>query len=57
VLIPPDDPEVCAETVNVLLDDPVRMREMGRMGRERAVRYFTWEKVAERVENCYKEIL
>jgi glycosyltransferase involved in cell wall biosynthesis len=57
VLIPPDDPEACAEAVNALLDDPVRMREMGRKGRERAVHYFTWEKVAERVAHCYREIL
>jgi starch synthase len=57
VLIPPDDPEACARAINSLLDDTVRMKEMGRKGRERAMQFFTWEKVAERVAQCYEEIL
>jgi glycosyltransferase involved in cell wall biosynthesis len=57
VLIPPDDPEACARAINSLLDDTVRMKEMGRKGRERAMQFFTCEKVAERVAQCYEEIL
>lgn len=40
VIVPPDDPERLAESVEVLLDDPDRRRRCGRAGRARAERLF-----------------
>jgi glycosyltransferase involved in cell wall biosynthesis len=57
MLIPPDDPKACADAIISLLDDPDRMREMGRKGQERVRASFTWEKVAERVSAGYKRLL
>jgi len=57
ILAPPDDPKNFAEAVNSLLDDPKKMKIMGLKGRERAKKYFTWQKVVKRVEDEYKNIL
>ncbi|MBP1632407.1 MAG: glycosyl transferase group 1, partial [Acidobacteria bacterium] len=37
------------EGLRLLLDDPVRAREMGRAGRERVLAEYTWEAVAGRL--------
>jgi glycogen(starch) synthase len=57
LLIPPEDPKACADAITSLLDNPDRMREMGRKGQERARASFTWEKVAERVSAGYRRLL
>jgi len=57
ILVQPNNPQKFAEAVNYLLDNPERMKLMGLKGRERVKKYFTWEKVAERVIEFYKEIL
>jgi D-inositol-3-phosphate glycosyltransferase len=40
------DPAVWASAVRCLLDDPVRLEEMGRRGRDHATR-FTWRRAVD----------
>ncbi len=46
-----------AQRVNDLLADPARAAAMGRAGRERAVREFSWSAVAERTVELYRSVL
>jgi len=46
-----------ARRVNELLADPARAAAMGRAGRERAVREFSWSTVAERTVELYHSVL
>ena len=45
-LFPLEDPASLRESLQVLIDDPARAEEMGRLGREWVTRDFSWEKVA-----------
>jgi starch synthase len=57
----PRDPQrfaaAFAERVNALLADPGRAREMGRTGRERAVREFAWPAIAEQTSALYRRLI
>lgn len=57
LLVPPNDPQALAEVINALLDDPEKMRAMGAKGRERVEEHFTWDRVAERMAEYFREIL
>ena len=57
LLVPPDNPQKFADAVNFLLSNPQKMKMMSEKGRERARKYFTWDKVAERVLKYYEAIL
>src|SRR5262249_42098092 len=46
LLVPPDDPEALAVGLRRLLADPMLREEIGRRGRERVVRRFTWRQTA-----------
>ena len=58
--IVPRDPEAfvngIAERVNALVADPDRAREMGRAGRERAVREFDWSAIARQTSELYRSV-
>lgn len=56
-LVPPNDPQALADAINALLDDPEKMRAMGAKGKERVEEHFTWDKVAERMAEYFREIL
>jgi glycosyltransferase involved in cell wall biosynthesis len=45
-LFPLDEPASLRESLQILIDDPARGEEMGRLGREWVTRDFSWEKVA-----------
>lgn len=45
-----------AGAIKRLLVDPEKGRQMGRMGRERVRREFTWEKVVDAIEDLYGEL-
>jgi len=45
-----------AAAVNRLLDHPGSMREMGRKGRQRVERYFSWSSIAQRTLEFYREL-
>lgn len=57
LLVPPDDPRALADAINTLLSDPQRRKAMGIAGGERVEKYFTWDKVADRVLEGYHKIL
>jgi alpha-maltose-1-phosphate synthase len=46
-----------AEAVNALCSDPARAATMGRAGRERAVREFSWDTIAHRTVELYDSLL
>jgi alpha-maltose-1-phosphate synthase len=56
--IEPRDPDAfvagIAERVNALIADPGRAAEMGRAGRERAVRAFDWSAIARQTSELYR---
>ena len=43
--------------VNAMSSDPDRAREMGRIGRERAVAHFGWDAIAEQTIDVYRAAL
>lgn len=53
----PLDPASFASRIDALLQDPLRAARLGRNGRARVLREFTWERVAERVEDVYTLVL
>jgi glycosyltransferase involved in cell wall biosynthesis len=54
LLFRPQDPGDLALRVNRLLADPALAREMGEAGRERVLGTFSWDAVADRLEEVYK---
>jgi starch synthase len=46
-----------AAAVNAMSSDPDRAREMGRIGRERAVAHFGWDAIAEQTIDVYRAAL
>ena len=43
--------------INILLDDMENAREMGKRGRMRVKKYFTWDKIAEYTVSIYEEVI
>ncbi len=56
LLVPERDPVALAVAIGRLLDDPDRARALGQRARERIVRHFGWERVAERFEAAYERV-
>jgi starch synthase len=56
LLVRPDDPASLADALNTLVRDPGRATAMGRAGRERAVREFSWDAVAAQTAALYAEL-
>jgi glycosyltransferase involved in cell wall biosynthesis len=56
-LVPPGDAQALAERIGALLDDPALRARLGAAGREWTLEMFTWEKVVERVVECYERAL
>ena len=52
-----DDVDGLVQAVGALLDDPERRAAMGQAARERAFRSFTWEALACRVTEIYRQLL
>jgi rhamnosyl/mannosyltransferase len=57
LVVPPGDPQALSEAIRLLIADPQLSRRMGEAGRERVMREFTLERMAERVEIVYKGVL
>jgi len=55
--IPIDDLDALTERLLRLLSDPTLARSMGRAGRVRAERYFTWERVVQRMMQAMVPVL
>ena len=56
-LVPPRDPAALAARLGTLFGSERLRREMGRAGRERVERRFTWERVAARTAALYDSLL
>lgn len=56
LLVPPDEPDVLAEAVSSLLDDPARAEALGRAGLERARSEFSVAKMADRTVAVYERV-
>ena len=57
LLVPPKDEVALQARLEQLLDDPSLRRRLGRAGRRRVEREFTWARVAERTAAVYEAIL
>jgi alpha-maltose-1-phosphate synthase len=54
LLVPPDDPDALAESINALTRDRDRAKAMGTAGRERAQSQFDWGKIAQQTAELYE---
>jgi glycosyltransferase involved in cell wall biosynthesis len=45
-----------AQSVIEIMEDSAKSKEMGRLGREKVLRMFTWKGVVERITSVYKEL-
>jgi len=57
ILVPPADPPALAGAIARLVDQPTLREKFGFAGRERVERLFTWEQVAKKTVEVYKEVL
>jgi phosphatidyl-myo-inositol alpha-mannosyltransferase len=56
VLFPTGDPEALAEALGNLLEDEPRRRELGEHARRIAVERYSWDRIAARLEQIYREV-
>jgi glycosyltransferase involved in cell wall biosynthesis len=56
LVVPRGDSTALAEAIGSLLEDPARRRCMGQAGRERALRFFDWDRTAQQLEEVYRRI-
>jgi glycosyltransferase involved in cell wall biosynthesis len=56
-LIPAADPDALAACLKRLYRDRRMAEDFGRCGRTRALRWFTWPRVARQIESAYDEVL
>jgi len=56
ILVPPRNPTAIAEAINSLLASPAKARRMGKAGRKRVEKNFTWDQTAEGYERIYSEL-
>ncbi|MFJ6087834.1 glycosyltransferase [Streptomyces sp. NPDC092369] len=54
-LVTPGDPEAVADAVRDLLEHEHKRRRFGEAGRERVLARFTWQRVADGVEEVYRQ--
>ncbi len=50
------EPRLIAERVCTLLEDRELSRRMGEWGREKILKEYTWERIAEKMENVYSQL-
>ena len=56
-IVEPLDPSAIAEALEKIWNAPEMAREMGKRGRERVEKLFSWEKVSKDIEKVFTEIL
>jgi sugar transferase (PEP-CTERM/EpsH1 system associated) len=56
-LVPPRDPSALAKALATLVRDPDLRRRMGQAGRERVLQHFSVERMVERTQNLYEQLL
>jgi phosphatidylinositol alpha-mannosyltransferase len=56
VLVPPGDDSALADALVGVLGDELRRRQMGERARQIAIERYSWETIAERLEQIYEEV-
>ena len=56
LVVPAQDPAALAAAIERVLRDPARAAGMAVAGREHVLRLFTWEAIADRVEEVYRQL-
>jgi glycosyltransferase involved in cell wall biosynthesis len=56
-LVERGDPSSLADAILLLLEDQNLRKSMGKAGRQRAVELFTWDRIAQVLVSCYRQIL
>jgi glycosyltransferase involved in cell wall biosynthesis len=57
VLVPPGDPGALTEAVTGLLDDEPRRERLGVSARRLAQERYSWDEIARRLEEIYRELV
>jgi glycosyltransferase involved in cell wall biosynthesis len=57
VLVPPKDPQACANALNSMLSDPARLAAWGAAGHQRAQARYSWDRIAADSEKMYQRVL
>jgi glycosyltransferase involved in cell wall biosynthesis len=57
VLVPPKDPNACADALRSMLSDPVRLARWGTAGYQRAQARYSWDRIAADTEKMYSRVL
>jgi glycosyltransferase involved in cell wall biosynthesis len=57
ILYEPNDPLQLAQALSSLLDDPERLREMGRTGRAAVMQNYSMKNMADQIMNVYRQVL
>ena len=55
-IVEPLDPEAIKESIEKIWNSPEMAKQMGRKGRERVERLFSWEKVSKDIEKIFYEV-
>ena len=55
-IVEPLDPEAIKESIQKIWNSPEMAKQMGRKGRERVERLFSWEKVSKDIEKIFYEV-
>ena len=56
-LVPPKSPKILAETILKLLDDDRLRKRIGKAARDTIDESYTWDKIANNIQDCYESIL
>jgi glycosyltransferase involved in cell wall biosynthesis len=56
-LVPPNCPKLMAESLLRLLDDSSTRETIGIAARKTILRNYTWDKVADKITECYKDVI
>jgi glycosyltransferase involved in cell wall biosynthesis len=56
LFVPPGDPLRLGRAIARVLEDPALAVRMGKKGRRRVLKYFTWDRIAERTVRLYRSL-
>src|SRR5262245_4697193 len=56
-LVRPGEPAALAEAIRTMLEDPARAEGFGRAGRLRVEKHFSWDRIAERTLDVYRDAI
>ena len=57
MLVPPDDPSALSTAIRVLLENRRLREDLGKMARQRALEYLSWDAIAEKTIQIYQSVI